>query len=385
MHAINSSRLNRGRISAGNTKGDAMPSNLRIFVSSTCNDLFQERRDLAQAFLDAGHSVILSELPTRFAVNPNLSCVENCLDVIRHHADLIVLIVSSRYGSTDTTGKSITQQEYEEARRLGIPIYTFVRRSIHDLMPIYRANPATTFKPVVEDNRVLEFIKIIETKTSGNWLFPFFEVSEIIATVLFQISSHLRSYLDTARTENTGELFYTYTNNYTVLLSASGLCHRSLEYEIVNHGVRPVTRIFGEDRSDMELSMPEVALNVRDSAGQEILWELTLNTPNHKIWDYVLSEPLPPGGRIRFASTFFSADCNSMETGHIRRAGHGFIKYLFLPGTFKRVTRVATRNDDTGWIENPAGVSVVEDVRSSFLLYHYREIVGRWRFRVEWE
>jgi hypothetical protein len=158
-----------------------------------------------------------------------------------------------------------------------------------------------------------------------------------------------------------------------------------MEYEIVNETPRPVTRIFGEDRSDVELSLSEISLTVRDFTGREIPFEVTQNTPTHKIWDYVLPEPLEPGASIRFVSTFFSADDRSMETGHIRRAGHGFIKYFFTPGTFRNLRRTAIRNDDTGWVENPPGVSLLRDPRGSLLMYHYHDITGRWRFRIEWD
>jgi hypothetical protein len=158
-----------------------------------------------------------------------------------------------------------------------------------------------------------------------------------------------------------------------------------VEFEIRNETDRPVTRIFGEDRSDFEMSVSDLHLEIREANGNIVGWDMTLDTPNHKTWDVILKEPFLPGNSIKFVSSYFSADRNIFETGHVRRAGYGLITYFFSPGTMKNVTNISLRNDDSGWIDNPEGAALLEDPRGAYLIYHYRDISGRWRFRVKWE
>lgn len=145
-----------------------MAANLRIFVSSTCNDLFQERRDIAEGVLALGHSVVLSEFAEKMPVHPQLSAVANCLDAIRNHADLIVLVISGTYGSTDHTGRSITLHEYLEARSRRLPVITFVRQKVLDLLPLYRKQPTADYSPTVADNRVFELLERVMSEQKGN-------------------------------------------------------------------------------------------------------------------------------------------------------------------------------------------------------------------------
>ena len=78
-----------------------------LFVSSTCYDLSQVRFDLHDFAVQFGFDPVLSEYDT-FPVNPSIDAVQNCLETLRHRADLFVLIVGGRYGSLTDTGLSVT-------------------------------------------------------------------------------------------------------------------------------------------------------------------------------------------------------------------------------------------------------------------------------------
>src|SRR5687768_1322938 len=78
-----------------------------VFVSSTCYDLKQLRADLYQYLENAGLDPVLSEYPT-FPVNPDTATVANCRKAVESRADVFVLVIGGRYGSTDEYGKSVT-------------------------------------------------------------------------------------------------------------------------------------------------------------------------------------------------------------------------------------------------------------------------------------
>ena len=70
-----------------------MSEPLIIFLSSTCYDLFQERRDIAFALTNLGHKVIVSDQPLNMPVDPFLHPVESCLKAIRDYAEVVVVII----------------------------------------------------------------------------------------------------------------------------------------------------------------------------------------------------------------------------------------------------------------------------------------------------
>src|SRR5574340_1093469 len=78
-----------------------------VFVSSTCYDLRQVRADLHSYLENAGLDPVLSEFPS-FPVDPACPTITNCRKAVENRADILVLIIGGRYGSTDDQGRSIT-------------------------------------------------------------------------------------------------------------------------------------------------------------------------------------------------------------------------------------------------------------------------------------
>jgi hypothetical protein len=142
-----------------------------VFVSSTCYDLKQLRANIFEYLGDAGFEPILSEYPT-FPIDPDASTSANCRKAIEERADIFVLVIGGRYGSTDETGKSVTNIEYLAARAKSIPVYVFVMRSILDIIPVWKDNPTGNFTSVVDSPRLFEFV--CSVRDSGKqWVFPF--------------------------------------------------------------------------------------------------------------------------------------------------------------------------------------------------------------------
>jgi hypothetical protein len=127
-----------------------------------------------------GYQDFLSEFSS-FPIDPNSTTIDNCLRNVRDHADIFVLIIGTRYGSTDEHGRSITNLEYSQARAKGIPIYAFVQSDALAQLPVWKANPTITF-PGVDSSRVFEFISEVRS-TDGVWVYAFQNVDDITATL----------------------------------------------------------------------------------------------------------------------------------------------------------------------------------------------------------
>ncbi len=129
---------------------------------------------------------ILSELGS-FPVNPSQSTVQNCLDAVRSKADLFLLVVGSRYGSINETGKSVTNLEYIEAALRGIPRYVFVKSEILSILPIWKANPSADFSATVDTPKLFDFVSGLRDKGEV-WVFPFSTAQDIVRTLRKQLS-----------------------------------------------------------------------------------------------------------------------------------------------------------------------------------------------------
>jgi hypothetical protein len=165
-----------------------------MFVSSTCYDLGQVRADLHDFLVSLGIEPVMSEFDT-FPIDPAKSTLANCVDVVKTRADIFLLIVGGRYGSTDGTGKSITNLEFLEAQAKRIPKYVFVKRNVLDLLPIWRANPNGDFSSAVDSTLVFGFVSSF--RDSGEvWVFPFDTAQDICSTLRTQLSYLLSEGLD---------------------------------------------------------------------------------------------------------------------------------------------------------------------------------------------
>ncbi|ENM5855923.1 DUF4062 domain-containing protein [Vibrio mimicus] len=156
-----------------------------VFVSSTCFDLGQVRSDIRDLIQTFGLEPILSEYDS-FPVSPDTDTISNCLRNVREKADIFVLIIGGRYGFQTENGKSITNLEYLEAKKKGIPIYVFVNSNIMNILPIWKNNPDADFSSHVENQKVFEFVENV-SHFKSNWVYKFDSASEIKSALLQQI------------------------------------------------------------------------------------------------------------------------------------------------------------------------------------------------------
>lgn len=160
----------------------------KIMISSTFYDLKQVRADLVN-FLkeELGFEPLVSEA-SAFPVDPDLNTIDNCRKRVEVDADILILILGSRYGYVDpATGRSVTNLEYLSARAKGIPIFSFVERGLITLLPVYQKNRTANFEKTVEDTRVFEFLEQIREKDQV-WCHEFELAADIISSLRQQLA-----------------------------------------------------------------------------------------------------------------------------------------------------------------------------------------------------
>lgn len=157
-----------------------------VFVSSTCFDLAQLREDLRDFLISYGLDPVLSEFSS-FPVDPQLEPIENCINVVRERADVLLLIVGGRYGSiAPSTGRSITNLEYLEAKQKGIPVYVFVKRDVLSVLPVWAASPSADFSRVCDSTELFRFVSTL--RDDSRWVFGFESVKDIVEILRSQFS-----------------------------------------------------------------------------------------------------------------------------------------------------------------------------------------------------
>ncbi len=158
-----------------------------VFLSSTCYDLSQVRKDLESFIESMGLLPILSE-SSSFPVNPNIDAIENCLTIVKEKADIFILVVGGRYGSKTENGKSVTNLEYLEAKVKDIPCYVFVQKPVLTALPIWRKNRSCDFSEIVDSTRLFEFVNSLYDSKEKNWVFHFESAQDIIGILRKQLA-----------------------------------------------------------------------------------------------------------------------------------------------------------------------------------------------------
>src|ERR1700726_4687451 len=100
----------------------------QVFVSSTYDDLREERQQATQAILKAGY------FPSGMELFPASDDTQwELIKRVIEESDYYVVIVAARYGSLGPEGRSYPEMEYDYAVERGIPVLGFVREKIGDI------------------------------------------------------------------------------------------------------------------------------------------------------------------------------------------------------------------------------------------------------------
>ena len=135
-----------------------MEKRYQVFVSSTFEDLQEERKEVMQALLE------LDCIPAGMELFPaanedQWSLIKRVID----DSDYYILIIGGRYGSVNEEGKSYTQMEYEYAISTGKPVIAFLHKN-PSIIPSGKSEQDPQKKEKLE-----EFKKLAKTKLVKYW------------------------------------------------------------------------------------------------------------------------------------------------------------------------------------------------------------------------
>lgn len=152
-----------------------MDKRYQVFVSSTYDDLIEERLEVMKALIE------LDCIPCGMEYFPaanedQWTFIKNLIDM----CDYYVVIIGGRYGSEDPEGKSYTQKEYEYAISKEIPTIGFIQRDRSSL-------PETKKETDEEKLKKLEdFISIVRSKLCKDWSNAY-ELGGVVGRSLIQL------------------------------------------------------------------------------------------------------------------------------------------------------------------------------------------------------
>ncbi|WP_010196629.1 DUF4062 domain-containing protein [Psychrobacter sp. PAMC 21119] len=134
-----------------------MNKKYQIFISSTYVDLVEPRSKVIEAILKLYHFPIGMEMFSA-ADDEQWQIIEETID----SSDFYIILVGNRYGSLTKEGISFTEKEYDYAKKIGVPILTFVKDETLATTPQERENdPAKIqklqdFRLKVQENKMRE-------------------------------------------------------------------------------------------------------------------------------------------------------------------------------------------------------------------------------------
>ncbi len=151
----------------------------RVFVSSTCYDMRYIRENLKFFIRNMGFDPVLSEEGNVF-YDPQLHIQDACLAEVPT-CQMFVLLIGGRFGSKyKKTPKSITNHEYLEAVKSGVPIFALVDQQVHAQYIVYKKNKenpdidATKIKyPAIDSTHIFDFMEEVQNTSINNSIVPF--------------------------------------------------------------------------------------------------------------------------------------------------------------------------------------------------------------------
>lgn len=178
----------------------------RIFLSSTCYDL-NEVRDSLYSFIEGlGYIPVFSDKNDVF-YHPDLHSHEACIKEIEN-CQIFILILGGRFGGNYIydISRSIVNAEYLTAKNLNIPIFTFIKREVHENHRVFIRNKKDKPKyynkvdyPAIEKQdtaeKIFDFIDEIRRSEKNNAYFTFENSKDIRNIILKQLAGMFYDFL----------------------------------------------------------------------------------------------------------------------------------------------------------------------------------------------
>lgn len=186
--------------------------NEKIFISSTCFDLHDERNAIKELLSECGYDIVMSEDPNfpmqAFSVNGHDHCIDELLK-----CKAVVYVIGSRFGgkyngvkylnySQEIAKKdsalsppSISLMEYYVAKRHNIPVYVFVIQDIYNERLSYKKNAESYNPAFVKENQVFHIIDLACRFEVGNWFKTYRDIHDLqeIVKIQFRYENYVQS------------------------------------------------------------------------------------------------------------------------------------------------------------------------------------------------
>lgn len=159
--------------------GRQMKKKYQVFISSTYEDLKEERVAITQCLLDNNCIPVgMEQFPA--SNMSQMEYIEKMLD----DCDYYILIIGGRYGSLDDDGVGYTEKEYNYAQQKGIPVMAFV--NLHpEKLPNEKCEHANIEKFKAFRDRVLNAKKLVK---------GYSDIGDLKANVVTAVNAAIREY-----------------------------------------------------------------------------------------------------------------------------------------------------------------------------------------------
>lgn len=227
----------------------------KVFVSSTCFDLSEVREQLSRFILSYGFEAVLSEHGDVF-YHPDLHTHEACVHEVTN-CQLFILIVGGRFGGEyiSDRSKSITNAEYDAAKKHDIPVFTYVRNTVLNNHHIYQENKNKPFAadidyPAIDKQKyavdIFNFIDQVRRSPTNNALEGFENFSDIESSIRKQWAGMFFDFLKTREVKSQIDA----TNHSLAVLNSSSSKLESL--------VKSLYRSLDKENADTSISEIEI-------------------------------------------------------------------------------------------------------------------------------
>ena len=156
-----------------------MKKKYQVFISSTYEDLKEERAAVTQCLLDNNCIPVgMEQFPA--SNMSQMEYIEKMLD----DCDYYILIIGGRYGSLDDDGVGYTEKEYNYAQQKGIPVMAFV--NLHpEKLPNEKCEHANIEKFKAFRDRVRNAKKLVK---------GYSDIGDLKANVVTAVNTAIREY-----------------------------------------------------------------------------------------------------------------------------------------------------------------------------------------------
>jgi len=147
----------------------------QVFVSSTYEDLKDERKEVIQALLE------LDCIPVGMELFPATDDDQwTLIKELIEDCDYYILIMGGRYGSLNKEGMSYTQMEYEHAVKIGVPTISFLYKT-PDKIAVGK-----TDKDSLKEEKLNKFKELVSEKMVKCWENPE-ELGSVVSRSLIKL------------------------------------------------------------------------------------------------------------------------------------------------------------------------------------------------------